>query len=160
MINTNLNQFCYIWKKKLCLTSNRHEWITYNNACSTLFWSDRWLMGCSLEEIALTVVAAIPHMSHCSRSFTSSWLASRHQRRTLFDLFVWIFSIVGYPPGDNTNLGCRCPPLEARSIRSFFIQVFLSGLFYWFNYFRALASSLEIMGSSEMQTFPLVGNKE
>jgi hypothetical protein len=46
-------------------------------------------------------------------------------------LFVWFFSIVGYPPGDNTNLGCRCPPLEARSIRSFFIQV-LSGIIFCF----------------------------
>ena len=68
------------------------------------------------------------HMSHSNGSITSMIGLQTSEEDSLWLVGLNFFPVVGYPPRDNTNVGCIYPPLETRSITLFFLQVCLSGL--------------------------------
>ena len=72
--------------------------------------------------------AEYPHMSHSNGSITSMIGQQTSEEDSLWLVGLNFFPVVGYPPRDNTNVGCIYPPLETRSITLFFLQVCLSGL--------------------------------
>lgn len=50
------------------------------NGANTLFWSDKWFFGCSLDEIAPSVVAAVPSKTRRHRTVAEALLETRWPR--------------------------------------------------------------------------------
>jgi hypothetical protein len=99
------------------------------NGNNTLFWSDRWLMGCCISDLSPAVVEVVP-LKTCQQCTVAEALLEQAWPADIREGFVhdWsvrILSTLGYDARHPAVLGGQSALMEARRLRAVHFQVCL-----------------------------------